>query len=354
VLIINTLYGINVFATGYCHRENGKYMTNTRYLMTGCRTLAKRNPWLLYLFFSVTILLPGTNGTAATSGLLDLKSIASKYDFPPPFQSGSNIFFTGKYTSMIFEIDSRKLFFNNILIWLNNPVVKTNETCLLSKYDSDVTIDSLMRLNQKRAITNRLTIVLDPGHGGKDTGAIGPHKSCEKKIVMDIANSIKNKLESSQFSVVLTRKWDTALTRAERVAEARRNKANLFVSIHVNSAPNLEASGIETFILPGPGFSSTSGKSQDNKASSGNRFDNINIQLAYCMHRQMLALTGAVDRGIRRARFDVLMEAPCPAALIECGFVSNSKEEAKLIKKAYRETLAEGIANGIRNLVHQQ
>jgi N-acetylmuramoyl-L-alanine amidase len=252
---------------------------------------------------------------------------------------------------MSFEIDSRKLIFNKILVWLNEPVIKNTKDFFISQYDANMIIDPLIRLNQRHGTTNNLIVVIDPGHGGKDTGAIGPHKACEKKIVLDISNSIKKKLESDQISVQLTRKWDSTLGRIERINEAKRYKANIFISLHVNSAGNKDASGIETYIIPGPGFPSTAGNHSDTKSSPANKFDSTNIQLAYCVHRQILALTDAFDRGIRHARFDVLQDAPCPAILVECGFVSNTAEESKLTKKQYRETIAEAVAKGILNMI---
>ncbi|MDD4870687.1 MAG: N-acetylmuramoyl-L-alanine amidase [Kiritimatiellae bacterium] len=252
---------------------------------------------------------------------------------------------------MTFESDSRKLIFNKILVWLNEPVTKNTQDFLLAQYDANKIIDPLIRLNQRRGITNNLVVIIDPGHGGKDNGAIGPRKACEKKIVLDIANSVKRKLECPKISVKLTRKWDSALSRTERTNVARNYKADIFVSIHINSARNTEASGVESYIMPGPGFPSTVGNTTDNKNSPANKFDSASIQLAYCVHRQILESTGAIDRGIRHARFDVLQDAPCPAILVECGFVSNSAEESNLTKKKYRETIADAITKGIQTLV---
>ena len=290
--------------------------------------------------------------TPAGSETVSLRDFGASHEFPPPKQSSSKITFAGKYTTMEFEIDSRKLLFNKTLIWLNAPATKNGNDLTIAKYDAHNTIKPLLRLNMNKAVTNAITVMIDPGHGGKETGAIGPRKACEKKITLDIANSVKRKLENQQITVKLTRKWDTALSRADRINEAKKQKADMFISIHINSAVNIEASGIETYILPGPDFASTAGKSMDNKASPANRFDNANIQLAYCIHRQLLASTGASDRGIRRARFDVLQDAICPAILVECGFVSNPADEAKLTKKIYREALADGIAKGVLALIN--
>ena len=98
---------------------------------------------------------------------------------------------------------------------------------------------------------------------------------------------------------------------------------------------------------PAPGFASTSGGNGHTVCEPGNRFDTGNILLAYQVHRAVLARTGAPDRGIKHARYDVLAQAPCPAALVECGFISNLYDEQMISMRSYREVLAEGIAQGI-------
>ena len=323
-----------------------RYMTNDRIpgLIIACRSgYCKLWPVLVTFCWLTT-------ATAAPE-LINLKDIGALYEFPAPKQTATNVTFSGKYTTMEFEAGSRKFLFNKTLVWLNEPAIIKGADLAITRFDANTTIDTLLRLNQRRSVTNNITIVIDPGHGGKDTGSIGPHKACEKKIVLDLANSVKKRLEKQQISVILTRKWDSMLTRTERINIARKNKAAIFLSIHINSATNSEASGIETYIMSGAGFSSTAGNSTNKAASSGNKFDNANIQLAYCVHRQLLASTGAIDRGIRHARFDVLQDAPCPAILIECGFISNPEEELRLTKKQYRESIAEGVANGIQTLL---
>jgi N-acetylmuramoyl-L-alanine amidase len=145
----------------------------------------------------------------------------------------------------------------------------------------------------------------------------------------------------------LTRARDEGLGLAQRTALAAKWRGDILISIHANSAANRAAAGIETYVMAGPGFASTSGNTSDPRLFAGNRNDARNSVLALCVQRNLLAATGAEDRGIRRARFDVLREAPCPAVLVECGFLSNPGESVRLASAAYREQLARAISEGI-------
>jgi len=115
----------------------------------------------------------------------------------------------------------------------------------------------------------------------------------------------------------------------------------------MNSAENAGAAGLETYVVTAPGFASTGENGKSGPAEPGNRFDAASLVLAYEVHRAVLAQTGSTDRGIKHARFDVLTQAPCPALLIECGFLSNAYEETMVSMKSYRDVLAEGIATGV-------
>lgn len=133
---------------------------------------------------------------------------------------------------------------------------------------------------------------------------------------------------------------------AARTAKAKEWKADIFVSIHLNSARNTDAAGLETYVLPAVGYPSTAGGG-NNKTCAGNTYDRANMLLAYYVHNEVLGQIGSPDRGIRRGRFDVLQNASCPAILVECGFVSNKIEENKMLRRRYLDSIAEGVAKGI-------
>ena len=246
---------------------------------------------------------------------------------------------------------SRKSSYNNILIWLNSPAIRKNKHWSITKADEIKTVNCLLQQQTVLKGKQVKTVILDPGHGGDDSGAIGQRRVYEKKVVLDLARRVKRKLQSSSVRVLLTRDWDIYLGLSQRAKYANRQKADLFVSIHVNAADNRMASGIETYVMTVPGFPSTSSKLPDTKTYQGNKNDEANMILAYCLQRSLLAHTGAKDRGIKHARFAVLREAGCPAVLTECGFVSNPAEETKMIRAGYRDNIAKGIAQGIRSYI---
>ena len=194
------------------------------------------------------------------------------------------------------------------------------------------------------------TIVIDPGHGGSDLGTVSVVKGLtEKTLAMDVSLRIANMLRDQGYRVVLTRTNDKKIELRERTAIANRNKADLFICIHFNSAPSHSANGIETFVLtPVNQPSSYQKKSESHRdKTDGNRFDPLNILLGYCVQSSLLKATCAKDRGVKHARYTVLRHLQCPGVLIECGFLSNSTEAKKIASNEYREKIAHAIVAGI-------
>jgi len=280
---------------------------------------------------------------------VNMTDLSNRHDLPVQSVSGTNVCFGNRNHLLMFEMESRKLMFDGILIWLNGPLTRCDDNWTVSLADAAAVIEPLLTAGASPASSNRsFTVVIDPGHGGEDTGAIGQKSVIEKKIVLDIAKRVGKKLKKSGLRVKLTRKKDSALTLDERMARAAEWGADIFVSVHVNSASNTNAAGLETYVLPCPGFASTAGDRSNTNACPGNTFDTSSILLAWHIHSQMLSrVAGMEDRGIRHARFDVLCGAPCPAVLVECGFVSNQADDERLQTEEYLERISEGIAQGI-------
>ena len=195
-------------------------------------------------------------------------------------------------------------------------------------------------------------IVLDPGHGGKDPGKQSANpRYDEKAATLDTAARLKIVLEKRGYEVLLARNRDVAVELDERAAFANRNKADLFISLHYNGAGagDTSSAGLETYCLTPAGQNSTNaGKAKgDVSPQPGNRFDHLNLLLAWNIQRELLSATGAEDRGVRRARFAVLRPLNCPGVLVEGGFISSKKEGALIANAAYRQKIAESIAEGV-------
>ena len=223
----------------------------------------------------------------------------------------------------------------------------------LHRLDLHKTLQPLLSGSRVLSSSHRPVIVIDAGHGGENAGTksvLGEHY--EKEFTLDWAVRLQTLLSNDDREVFLTRTDDTDLALSTRVAFAAQHRADLFVSLHFNSAaPNQTEAGLETYCLTPVGMPSslTRGFADEiEQTFPNNTFDAQNLQLALQVHRALLQVNGCHDRGVRRARFlTVLRGQQRPAILVEAGYLSNP-EEARLIgTPAYRQKLAEAVAHGI-------
>jgi N-acetylmuramoyl-L-alanine amidase len=246
---------------------------------------------------------------------------------------------------------NRRVRINDMSIYMNDPLRSTPGKLTISDADAHTVLAPILGTPVLQEIGERPCVVLDPGHGGPDPGASGYHRTVEKRLALDIARRVRRKLGGTGIDVHLTRDRDHGLTLQGRVASARSRRADMFISIHLNSGDNRRAQGIETFVLPARGYPSTSNGTKSHARYPGNDFDALNTLLASCVHKGVLSRTDATDRGVRRARFSVLRNATFPAVLMECGFLSNHGEAQQLRHREYRDLVAEGITRGILTYV---
>ena len=242
---------------------------------------------------------------------------------------------------------------DGVKVMLEDPVGSQRGHLTLSKLDYDKVFVPLFWDTPKVAMRR---IVLDPGHGGKDTGKVnGPYKYNEKAATLDTAARLKILLEKQGFEIVFTRTKDVFLDLDDRPAIATTAKADLFISLHYNAGPpgDTSSDGIETYCLTPAGQKSTNAAKAKSTTGvePGNRFDTANMALAWGIQRRLVKSTGADDRGVRRARFAVLRTLSCPGVLIEGGFMSSRKEGALIADAAYRQKIAEAVAAGIVDYV---
>ncbi len=218
------------------------------------------------------------------------------------------------------------------------------------------------------------TVVIDPGHGGDQEGAISPGGEKEKDVVLAISRRVAARLKKLGAKVVLTRTGDIAVPLANRAAIATAIRADAFVSLHLNSMPTAEqrrhSQGIETFFLSA-NATDTHAKAvaarenadrlagepeiDPNDPVSGileDLEDAASLQgssrLAYSLHEKLVARLGAEDRGVKQAPFYVLAGARMPAVLLEMGFISHGEESRRLRSREYQEKIAEAVAEGIK------
>ena len=216
--------------------------------------------------------------------------------------------------------------------------------------DLNKTIQPLVSGAARHFLQPNRTIVIDPGHGGADSGARGIlGYRYEKEFTLDWARRLGGLLAAKGWRVFLTRTNDMDLSLSRRVAFAEARRAGVFLSLHFNSsAPNDQQAGLETYCLTPTGMPSslTRGYGDDPaQAFPNNAFDTENLQFALRVHRALLQVNGRRDRGVRRARFlGVLRGQQCPAILVEGGYLSNPQEARHIADPAYRQRLAEAVA----------
>ncbi len=222
-------------------------------------------------------------------------------------------------------------------------------------------------------LNRMITIVLDPGHGGEDPGAIGASGSYEKNVVLAIAKRLKARIEQQpNMRVMLTRDADYFVPLQVRVQKARKVQADLFVSIHADAFVEPTARGSSVFALSEKGASSTAARWLANKENSADLIGGVNLrgqdrQLASVLldlsttaqindsmklARAVLGEIGGINKlhksSVEQAGFAVLKAPDIPSILVETAFISNPEEEARLNDDGYQNQMADALMNGIR------
>lgn len=220
----------------------------------------------------------------------------------------------------------------------------------------------------------RRVIVLDPGHGGVETGAVGARGLMEKSVALDIARRLRTALAADDVTVVLTRDGDRHVELDERTAIANHNSADLFVSIHLNASRRVTARGAETYYLStdatddeartlaglenasaaDPGNAQAVPEMRDRGLDmvlwdlAQNQYLAESAALAEAVQLELNQLAGTRDRGVRQAPFRVLVGATMPAILVEVGFVTSPDEALLFEQTGYRDRVADALARAIR------
>lgn len=214
----------------------------------------------------------------------------------------------------------------------------------------------------------RWHVVIDPGHGGKDPGAIGPSGVLEKEIVLDISKRLRGLMQQEgQWQVTMTRDTDLFIPLKERTSIANAKGADLFVSIHANAAERPDLHGIETYFLDFATDERAMQTAARENATSLNEVGDLQVILRDLLttskRNESVLLAGSVQRalveapdsgkngrdlGVKHAPFLVLIGAEMPSILVEIGFISNPAEERKIANPKQRDRMAQAILAGIK------
>lgn len=209
------------------------------------------------------------------------------------------------------------------------------------------------------------TIVIDPGHGGKEVGAVGPGGLYEKDVTLAVSQKLAASLAAKTGArVVLTREDDSIVSLDQRTAIANQYKADLFLSVHMNAAVAPNAKGSETYYLSLEASDELAKKAAEteNAAAAADPASDLKLILwdlaqqayigessrfAQAIQEEMSSATGVGNRGVKQAPFKVLVGATMPAALVEVGFISNPEEETKLQSAEFQAAIVDAITRAV-------
>lgn len=332
--------------------------------LTGCATMPRGSS----AQFKETVMINGTRYVTAEA-IAELYNVDYHWD---PITK--KVVFTkdDKVAKMMVDsnlvlLDNKvQLIDKNIEFYHGTPVIPYTFTYrALAPFFKEEYIESIVPTARISGLPIK-NVVIDPGHGGKDPGAIGRSGLREKDVTLDIAKRLKSILKTQGVNVTLTREYDEFISLGQRAAVANREDADFLISIHANASRSRWISGVEVFYL-----SEAIDESQRSLSAAENY--NLNLRENYSgkntaailwdliykeNRRSSIDLAELIcyflsrdlaqrNRGNKPAQFYVLKGTNIPAVLIEVGFISNRKEEEKLRERSYREKIAQAIAAGL-------
>ena len=284
---------------------------------------------------------------------LTVDNISKFYGLPAEVApSGAQIKLETVKNPLEFIRGSREVIINGARSWLCFPLLEHDGKFLVSRTDVAKTIEPLVRPHRVANAGKVRTVVLDPGHGGYDKGAICRYGS-EKNFALDVARQLRPLLQAKGLRVIMTREGDYFVPLEVRARIANAARDSIFVSIHFNATDrDPSATGFEIFSFTPRGAPSTSDNwvtSSSASVQAGSLVDAQSMALSACIYHSLLGHLPEFDRGIKRARFAVLRQTKVPAVLVEGGFLTERGESRLISKKDWRGKLAQAISVGIEN-----
>lgn len=272
------------------------------------------------------------------------------YGFESIRRNRNEVVLENKRVVMKLRLGAQECLMNGVKFVFSYKVEEQSGRAWISRIDLAKLVDPVLRPNFIANAGDFRTVIIDPGHGGKDAGATNA-LGTEAHYNLQVALALKNLLSQRGYKVLMTRETNRYLTLQERVDFANRVRDNaIFISIHHNSGGRA-ARGLETFTLSPLGVAhyGRNLNSTDFQTQAGNGHDCANVALATAVHGAVSRRLGknSFDRGIKRARFSVLTGVKHPSILLECAFMSHPYEARLIHNEAFRRTVATGIAEAI-------
>jgi N-acetylmuramoyl-L-alanine amidase len=278
-------------------------------------------------------------------------NVAHFYQFPEYTQVSHTVSLRKERTGIRAQAGTSNLYINGVRFFTDFPILTNGSDEIISAMDVSKIIEPIIRPNRVKNAHKIETVVLDPGHGGVDSGATN-RWGAEKSFALDVAQYARLQLMHAGYKVEMTRESDKAISLEDRVALANGFPNSVFVSIHFNTSGSAE--GLESYALAPAGVNSNAAKTNEVSVADtawclGNAQDEQNIALAAAVHATVLSHLSMFDRGVKHARFHVLRNVKVPAVLVECGFLSNVFEGQRIATSQFRQQVGTAIAQGIQN-----
>lgn len=269
-----------------------------------------------------------------------------------PYSAKDNKFsITGNGITLSGQEHRREIIFCGVTVVLSFPVIKGESNFYISKADYDYTLLPLLFRERNPELKPLRKIVIDPGHGAQDPGTQNKQLGLqEKNITLTVSKMLAESLGAQGYQVVLTRSSDVFIPLEKRAEISNNNDADLFISIHCNSAQNKDVRGVEVFCFTPQGHPPCNRNNiiqSDTLYYNGNKNNAWSLVLGYYVQRQLVEITKSPDRGLKRHRFVVLRESMAPSILIEMGFLSNPIEGVLMNDPQYQENIVKAISEGI-------
>jgi N-acetylmuramoyl-L-alanine amidase len=276
-------------------------------------------------------------------------NVAHFYKFPEYTRVSRTVSLRSERRGIRAQAGTSELYINGVRFFTDFPILTNGTDELISAMDVSKIIEPILQPSRMKNAHKIETVVLDPGHGGVDSGASN-RWGTEKAFALDVAQNARQQLIRAGYKVEMTRSRDTFVPLEDRVIFASRFRNGVFVSIHFNYSGMAE--GLETYALAPVGVSSNAANEVsigDVRWCSGNAQDEQNIALAAAVHATVLSKMSMFDRGVKHARFHVLRNVKIPGVLIECGFLSNAAEGQRIATAQFRQQVGAAIAQGVQH-----
>ena len=300
-------------------------------------------------------------------------AIARAYGLTLTEENGTSFVFTSHDCRLELRAGKREAVINGAIVEMSGPADWVDGRLVVPIYMALTILPSRFPRGEMDLLpppSEGIRIMLDPGHGGVDPGAVGEGGLLEKDVVLEITRKVKALLEIKGYDVFMTRDKDRFISLQKRARMANRRKVDLFVSIHANAAVNHLAQGTETFYyapasdplaralailenavlkLEPQGDNGNTRDPSQTVEKNGRLTDSIHA--AQSVQKKISKVTSCPDRGIKAAEFYVLKKTQMPSILVETGFLSHSGERELLANRNYRDRMARAIARGISDYI---